>query len=128
MNQDNQEKLSIWKTWLIKKLLNNDSSKEEILNLIANQDNEDEFAWKNIQKDPEVWSKYQEYCQDGSKKNQQYDLIKIESKIKENPSLVKFAEDVGKDQKIQRDLNGLIEQLRLKNESSGIGTKNCLKV
>ena len=43
MNQDNQEKLSIWKTWLIKKLLNNDSSKQEILNLIANQDNEDEF-------------------------------------------------------------------------------------
>ena len=43
MTQDNQEKLSIWKTWLIKKLLNNDSSKEEILNLIANQDNEDEF-------------------------------------------------------------------------------------
>jgi len=42
MNQDNQEKLSIWKTWLIKKLLNNDSSKEEILNLIANQD-DDEF-------------------------------------------------------------------------------------
>lgn len=33
-----------------------------------NQDNEDEFAWKNVQKDPEVWSKYQEYCQDQSKK------------------------------------------------------------
>ena len=43
MNQDNQEKLSIWKTWLIKKLLNNESSKEEILNLIANQDNEGEL-------------------------------------------------------------------------------------
>ena len=43
MNQENQEKLSVWKTWLIKKLLNNDSSKEEILNLIANQDNNDEF-------------------------------------------------------------------------------------
>ena len=43
MNQDNQVKLSIWKTWLIKKLLNNDSSKEEILNLIANQDNDDEL-------------------------------------------------------------------------------------
>ena len=42
MNEDNQEKLSIWKTWLIKKLLNNNSSKEEILNLIANQD-DDEF-------------------------------------------------------------------------------------
>jgi len=38
MSQDNQEKLSIWKSWLIKKLLNNDSSKEEILNLIANQE------------------------------------------------------------------------------------------
>ena len=43
MNQDNQEKLSKWKTWLIKKLLNNDSSKEEILNLIANQENDDEL-------------------------------------------------------------------------------------
>ena len=43
MSQYNQEKLSLWKTWLIKKLLNNDSSKEEIINLIANQDNEDEF-------------------------------------------------------------------------------------
>ncbi|MDB4860325.1 hemolysin family protein [Alphaproteobacteria bacterium] len=43
MNKNNQVKLSIWKTWLIKKLLNNDSSKEEILNLIANQDNDDEL-------------------------------------------------------------------------------------
>ena len=42
MNQDNQEKLSIWKSWLIKKLLNNDSSKEEILNLIANEDSTDD--------------------------------------------------------------------------------------
>ena len=38
MNQDSQEKLSLWKSWLIKKLLSNDSSKEEILNLIANED------------------------------------------------------------------------------------------
>jgi len=37
MNQNNQEKLSIWKSWLIKRLLNSDSSKEEILNLIANE-------------------------------------------------------------------------------------------
>ena len=43
MSQDNQEKLSTWKTWFIKKLLNNDSSKEEILKLIANQDNDNEF-------------------------------------------------------------------------------------
>ena len=38
MIEENQEKLSIWKTWLIKKLISNDSSKEEILNLIANED------------------------------------------------------------------------------------------
>ena len=38
MNQKNQEKLSIWKSWLIKRLLNSDSSKEEILNLIANEE------------------------------------------------------------------------------------------
>ncbi len=44
MSQDSQEKLSIWKTWLIKKLLNNDSSKEEIINFIANQDNDDELG------------------------------------------------------------------------------------
>ncbi len=38
MSKDNYEKLSIWKSWLIKKLINNDSSKEEILNLITNED------------------------------------------------------------------------------------------
>ena len=43
MSKDNQVKFSIWKTWLIKKLLNSESSKEEILNLIANQDNNDEL-------------------------------------------------------------------------------------
>ena len=44
MIQDNQEKLSLWKSWLIKKLLNNDSSKEEIINLITNQDHLDELS------------------------------------------------------------------------------------
>jgi CBS domain containing-hemolysin-like protein len=42
MNQVNKEKLSIWKSWLIRKLLNNDSSKEEILNLIANEVGDDD--------------------------------------------------------------------------------------
>ena len=41
MTQNTQEKFSIWKSWLIKKLLNSNSSKEEILNLIANEDNSD---------------------------------------------------------------------------------------
>ena len=47
-------------------------------------------------------------------------MIEIKFKIKEDSRLVKFAEDAGNDQKIQRDLNGLIEQLRLENESPGI--------
>ena len=42
MSEENQEKLSLWKTWLIKKLLSSDSSKEEILNLIANENNSDD--------------------------------------------------------------------------------------
>ena len=88
-----------------------------------NQDTDDEFAWKNFQKDPEVWSKYQEYCQYQSKKGQSCDLIEIKSKIKENPALVGFAEGASKDPRIQRDLNGLIEQLRVGNESPGTGIK-----
>ena len=37
MSQENHDKLSIWKSWLIKKLLSNDSSKEEILSIITNE-------------------------------------------------------------------------------------------
>ena len=44
MNEENQVKLSLWKTWLIKRLLSNDSSKEEILNLIANDDTSEDQA------------------------------------------------------------------------------------
>jgi hypothetical protein len=90
-----------------------------------NQDNE--FAWGNVQNDSEMWSKYQGYCQDQSKKKQQCDLIEIESKIKEDSRLVKIAEASGKDKKIQRDLNSLAEQLRLGNKSPGIGTKTLFK-
>ena len=42
MSKNNQEKLSIWKSWLIKKLLTNDSSKEEIISLIANDQSSDD--------------------------------------------------------------------------------------
>ena len=38
MSEDNQDKLSAWKSWLIKKLLKDDSSKEEILNFIASEE------------------------------------------------------------------------------------------
>jgi len=46
MSEENQEKLSLWKTWLIKKLLSSDSSKEEILNLIANDDTSEDQVSK----------------------------------------------------------------------------------
>ena len=38
MSEDNKDKLSTWKSWLIKKLLKDDSSKEEILNFIASEE------------------------------------------------------------------------------------------
>ena len=38
MNTNNADKTSSWKNWIIKKLLSNDSTKEDILNFIANDD------------------------------------------------------------------------------------------
>ena len=64
-----------------------------------NQDNE--FAWGNVQNDPEMWSEYQGYCKSQSRKNQKCDLIEIESKIKEDSRLVKIAEAAGKDKKFK---------------------------
>jgi len=90
-----------------------------------NQDNE--LAWENTQNDPEIWTKYQNYCQEQSKKKQQCDLIEIESKIKDDTSLVKYPEIAGKNQKVQQDINNMIEQLRLGNRSPGIGTKTLFK-
>ena len=37
----NQDKTNSWKNWIIKKLLSNDSTKEEILNFIANEGNDE---------------------------------------------------------------------------------------
>ena len=39
MNKNNFDKSYSWKNWIIKKLLSNDSTKEDILNFIANDDN-----------------------------------------------------------------------------------------
>lgn len=41
MNKTNQDKTNSWKNWIIKKLLSNDSTKEEILNFIANEGNDE---------------------------------------------------------------------------------------
>ena len=42
MSEDTEEKLSAWKSWLIKKLLKDESSKEEILNIIATEEEGDD--------------------------------------------------------------------------------------
>ena len=43
MSKNNTEKSSNWKNWIIKKLLSDDSTKEEILSYIANEDNQNEL-------------------------------------------------------------------------------------
>ena len=43
MSKNNIEKSYNWKNWIIKKLLSNDSTKEEILSFIANEDNQNEL-------------------------------------------------------------------------------------
>ena len=43
MNKNNIDKSYSWKNWIIKKLLSNDSTKEDILNFIANEDNTNEI-------------------------------------------------------------------------------------
>ena len=44
MNTNNADKSSSWKNWIIKKLLSNDSTKEDILNFIANEGNNNELS------------------------------------------------------------------------------------
>ena len=41
MDNNNNEKKSYWKNWLIKRLLDNESTKEEVLNYIANNENQE---------------------------------------------------------------------------------------
>ena len=53
--------------------------------------------------------------------------VEIVYRIKENSALVREAERMGKDQAAQKDVNNLIEQLSLGNESPGIGTKTLFK-
>ena len=43
MNTNNADKTSSWKNWIIKKLLSNDSTKEDILNFIANDEDDNDL-------------------------------------------------------------------------------------
>ena len=51
MENKNLEKKTSWKNWLIKKLLTSESSREEILNFIASNDdnqNDNELEENNV--------------------------------------------------------------------------------
>lgn len=52
---------------------------------------------------------------------------RISSKIKDNPSLVKEAEKMGSNERIQQEANHLIEELLNGNSNPGLGSKNLFK-
>lgn len=51
----------------------------------------------------------------------------FESRITEDKALVKFAKKAGNDKQIQRDINHIIQQLKMGNENSNIGTESLFK-
>ncbi|MBD1147275.1 HlyC/CorC family transporter [Pelagibacterales bacterium SAG-MED31] len=69
MSEQNQDKLSAWKSWLIKKLVIDNSSKEEILNIIANE---------------EVNNDTLENLDDNNEKNLIKNILQLESKSVED--------------------------------------------
>ncbi len=92
---------------------------------VNNQDNE--FAWGKIQNDPEIWSRYQGYCQDQSKKNQQ-DLNSLAEQLRlgnKSPGIgtktlfkgVKKARARSGARLYFRETNGKIEILAKSNKS-----------
>lgn len=69
---------------------------------------------------PKKKRKSPEQCELGAK-------IEIVYRIKENPALIREAQQAGRDQDAQRSLNNLVEQLSLGNRNPGIGTENVFK-
>ena len=92
-----------------------------------NSDPENEFNWNNRKNNPASWSQYQQDCQDQTSKGQACDLVEIVSRIKEDNGLIKLAESAGKDKNIQKEINLMIEKLRLGNEQCGICRKTIFR-
>jgi hypothetical protein len=90
-------------------------------------DPQNEFSWKRKKYDAGAWSQYQKYCQEQSSKGEKCDLVEIVSRIKEDTRLVNFAENACKNQQIQREINEMIEKLRLGNEQCGKGSKTLFR-
>lgn len=96
-------------------------------NFSENSDSENELNWDKRKNNPDSWSQYQQNCQDQSKKSQTCDLVEIVSRIKEDTRLKKLAENAGKNQDIQKEINLMIEKLRLGNEQCGRGKKTLFR-
>ena len=97
MSRENQIKLSAWKSWLIKKLLKDESSKEEILNIIASEEEGDNER-DNID--------------DNNEKNLIKNILQLESKSVEDV-MVPRGEIISID--IKQDYDQIFEVI--KNES-----------
>ena len=96
-------------------------------NFSDDEDPKNEYSWKKKKYDPEAWSQYQKDCQEQSAKDQPCDLVPIVSRISEDTRLVKFAEKAGSNQQIQKEINDMIEKLRLGNEQCGKGSKTLFR-
>ena len=96
-------------------------------NFSENSDSENELNWDKRKNNPDSWSQYQQDCQNQSKKGQTCDLVEIVSRIKEDTRLIKLAENAGKNQDIQKEINLMIEKLRLGNEQCGRGKKTLFR-
>jgi hypothetical protein len=96
-------------------------------NFSDNSDPENEFNWDNRKNNPASWSQYQQDCQDQTSKGQACDLVEIVSRIKEDDRLIKLAESAGKNEDIQKEINLMIEKLRLGNEQCGRGRKTLFR-
>jgi hypothetical protein len=53
--------------------------------------------------------------------------VEIVSRIKEDTRLIKLAESAGSNKKIQKEINEMIEKLRLGNEQCGRGSKTLFR-
>ncbi len=99
MSQENQEKISLWKSWLIRKLLSSDSSKEEILNLIANEENSDDQMSNS---------------DDNNEKNLIKNILKLENKSVEDV-MVPRGEIISVDNK--QNYNEIFNVIKLESHS-----------
>ena len=99
MNSQNHEKISSWKSWLIKRLFSSDSSKEEILKIIADGDSSND---RNSNQD------------DNNEENLIKNILQLESKSVEDV-MVPRGEIISVDNK--QSYNEIFEVIKIESHS-----------